>query len=307
MSPRRVSDYLAYLCLRVAICLLQALSIDTLARGSRLLAWFCHDVIRLRRRIVEENLRAAFPEWTDVERDRVARGMWRHLFLMVAEVAIASRKIHDTNWRNYIRLLNQDRMTPQLLGDRPTLLVSAHFGNFELGGYSFGLLGFPTYSVARTLDNPYIDRFLGRFRARTGQHILAKKGGYDDILRVVAEGGVLAFLADQYAGSKGCWVQFFGRPASAHKAIALLALEHRAPLVVMASRRLDRPLHYEGWVEGWADPARGGPETAGVRELTQWYTSRLEAVIRRAPEQYWWLHRRWKDHRRRKQSAARAA
>ena len=83
-----------------------------------------------------------------------------------------------------------------------------------------GILGFPTYTVARTLDNPYLDRFVNRFRAATGQHIIPKNGGYDQIVDVLARGGTMTFLADQYAGPKGCWVEFFGRPASAHKAIA---------------------------------------------------------------------------------------
>jgi KDO2-lipid IV(A) lauroyltransferase len=113
----------------------------------------------------------------------------------------------------------------------------------------------------------------------------------------------MGFLADQYAGSKGCWVNFFGRPASTHKAIALLALEHQAPLLVGIGRRLDKPLHYELGMWSVTDPKTKSPETAGVRELTQWYTSQFEAMIRHTPEQYWWLHRRWKDNRPAKRRA----
>ena len=67
------------------------------------------------------------------------------------------------------------------------MIVTAHLGNFEVGGYVLGILGFPTYTVARTLDNPYLDRFVNRFRARTGQHIIPKNGGYDQILDVLAQ------------------------------------------------------------------------------------------------------------------------
>jgi len=194
-----------------------------------------------------------------------------------------------------------------MIGPRPVIMVTAHLGNFELGGYVLGILGFPTYAVARPLDNPYLDRFLARFRGETGQHLIPKNGGYDQILDVLARGGTMAFLADHYAGEKGCWVEFFGRPASAHKAIALLAMEHDAPVVVCFARRLDRPLCIEMVGHAVADPrdATGGVGT--VHDLTQWYTVRLEEAIRSAPDQYWWLHRRWKDTRRKRESRKKAA
>ena len=86
---------------------------------------------------------------------------------------------------------------------------------------------------------------MNRFRGGTGQHIIPKNGGYDQIIEVLARGGTMTFLADQYAGPKGCWVEFFGRPASAHKAIALLALDNNARVSVCVSRRLDRPMQFE--------------------------------------------------------------
>ena len=117
----------------------------------------------------------------------------------------------------------------------------------------------------------------------------------------------MTFLADQYAGPKGCWVEFFGRPASAHKAIALLALDNNARLSVCASRRLDRPMRFELYNYAIVDPHEAGNSPGSVRELTQWYTTRLEELIRRTPDQYWWLHRRWKDPREPKRQKPQAA
>jgi KDO2-lipid IV(A) lauroyltransferase len=274
---------------------------------ARALAWVAADVLRVRRSVVDENLRHAFPELSDSQRRQLARRMWEHLFLLVLEVALAPRKIHETNWRRYVRLNGVADLIRILLSDRPTVIVTAHFGNFEIGGFMLGLLGFPTYTVARDLDNPYLDRYLNRFRGATGQHIISKNGGYDEILQVLASGGVMSFLADQAAGAKGCWVQFFGRPASAHKAIALLSLEHDAPTAVCCAQRLERPMQFEMKVTGIADPRATKVGVESVHELTQWYTSHMEAMIRHAPEQYWWLHRRWKDPRPAKRRADRAA
>lgn len=302
MKRQQAVDYLVYLVVRILICFVQAIRMETGHALARKLAWFFCDVLRIRAGVVDENLAHAFPDLSPLDRLKLARQMWEHLFLLVLEVAHAPRKIHETNWREFVHLRNEDKLVRLLLDDRPVLIVAAHQGNFEVGGYVLGVLGFPTYTVARTLDNPYLDRFLNRFRGATGQHIIPKNGGFDQITEVLGEGGTMTFLADQYAGPKGCWVEFFGRPASAHKAIALLALDNNAQVAVSLARRLDRPMQFELHNYAMIDPHQVGNNLGTVRDLTQWYTTRLEELIREAPDQYWWLHRRWKDTREKKPS-----
>jgi KDO2-lipid IV(A) lauroyltransferase len=299
-------DFLVYLVVRILICTVQAMRLETGQRLARTLAWLFCDVLRIRGRVVDDNLAHAFPAMPPAERLHLARRMWEHLFLLVLEVAHTPRKIHETNWRQYVRLTNAPELVRLLLDDRPVIMVAAHLGNFEVGGYVLGILGFPTSTVARTLDNPYLDRFVEQFRGGTGQRIIPKNGGYDQIVEVLAHGGTMTFLADQYAGAKGCWVEFFGRPASAHKAIALLALDNDARMTAAVSRRLDRPMQFELINFAMIDPHEAGSSAGTIRELTQWYTTRLEEMIRLEPHQYWWLHRRWKDTRppRREKKAA---
>ena len=174
------------------------------------------------------------------------------------------------------------------------ILLTGHYGNWELAGYLFGLFGYPTYSVARTLDNPYLDRFLRAFRERTGQKLIPKTGGYDQILEVLQSGQALSMLADQDAGQRGMFVDFFGRPASTHKAIALLAIEHQAPVVVGVARRIGPGLRYEIRCAEVIQPGEFTGSADDARLLTQRYTSALEELIRQDPTQYLWLHRRWK-------------
>jgi KDO2-lipid IV(A) lauroyltransferase len=180
-----------------------------------------------------------------------------------------------------------------LLEDRPKVFVAAHFGNFELNGYVLGMWGFPTFTVARPLDNPYLDRFVNRFRGSTGQFMLPKQGSSLAVDQLLSRGGMLAVLGDQAAGAKGCWVDFFGRPASTHKAIAVFALANHAPLSVGFARRRDATLQYEIGIEATVDTV-AQPELADVTTLTTWFTRHVEALIRRHPDQYWWVHRRWK-------------
>jgi KDO2-lipid IV(A) lauroyltransferase len=172
-----------------------------------------------------------------------------------------------------------------------------------MAGYALGLLGFPAHAVARPLDNPYLDDFLRRFRERTGQKVLAKKGDFDQMQKILDAGGVIATLADQDAGQRGLFVEFFGRPASTHKAVALLALEHRVPMLVIGARNTGGPMRYQVIAQELILPEEYEGRPDAVRAMTQRFTTALERVVRTAPEQYFWLHRRWKhqpmSHRRR--------
>jgi Kdo2-lipid IVA lauroyltransferase/acyltransferase len=291
---QRVIDFGVYLFVRTMIAVIQALPLEMCAKVAEVLATLFGRVLRIRGKVVEENLRIAFPELTTAERDAITWQMWRHLILMVAEIAQTPRKVHETNWKEHSNIVNQELFVRTLLSGRPLVLISGHFGNFELGGYLMGLFGFPTYTVARALDNPYLDRFVNDFRGRTGQYMLPKKGSGADIQRVLERGGILTLLGDQHAGQRQCWVDFFGKPASTHKAVSVFSLGNGAPTMVSYARRLDRPLHYEVGPEAICDPRDPNFELGTVPLLAQWYTDHLEKLIRRSPGQYWWLHKRWK-------------
>lgn len=291
---RTAGDYCAYLALRCAITLIQALPLSVCERGAEWLAWVFGERIGFRRAVVEENINRAMPHASAAERRRVARDMWKHLFLMVAEIAHAPRKLHRTNWRERCDVPEVERAVATLLLERPKVIISGHFGNFEAGGYLMGLFGFPTHTVARPLDNRFVDQFVNEFRARTGQHILPKQGSRDAIEKLLAGGGILALLGDQAAGEKACWVNFFGSPASTHKAVALFTLGYEAPTMVLTTRRADSPLRFAVAIDGHIDPLEEGFQMGSVPAVTEWFTRCLERAIMRAPEQYWWVHRRWK-------------
>lgn len=292
---KRIRYQLEYGIARVLVCLIQIVPVGWYAGLARRFAWLANDVLRLRDRVTQENLRNVFPDHSDVERQAISRGMWEHLFLMLCEIAVAPRYIHDTNWRDYVYIRDRDLMTSYFLAWRPTVMVSGHFGNFELAVFVSGILGIPTYAIARPLDNPYLHQWLREFRESRGQFILPATGSAGSVERVLEAGGMLSLLGDQHAGTRGCWIDFMGRPASCHKAVALFTLTQQAPMLVTGTVRRNRPLHFEILCEGVADPNNLPAEIAGVRPLTQWYNEHLESMVRRDPEQYWWLHRRWKE------------
>ena len=291
---KQAGHFCVYVFLRLVIAVVQALPLEACEKGAEIMATLFSRVLGIRRRVIEENLRTAFPHITAREVATINWQMWRHLFLMTAEIAHTPRKVHETNWKQHSQIVNQELFVRTLLSGRPLVLVSAHFGNFELGGYLMGLFGFPTYTVARQLDNVFLDRFVNDFRGRTGQFMLPKRGSRDMIQAVLSGGGILTLLGDQAAGKKACWVNFFGRPASTHKAVAAFSLANGAPTMVSYARRVGGPLHYEVGPEAICDPRDGDFQFGSIPLLAQWYTDHLEHLIRRSPEQYWWLHRRWK-------------
>ena len=292
---RRLIDYSVYLVVRVAIATIQALPLSVCERVAEAMATLFTSVIPLRRKVLMENLGIAFPQLNAAQQREMAWGMWRHLFLLLMEVAHTPRKVHRTNWRELVDVPQNEAIIRTLYTERPAVVISGHFGNFELGGYLLGMFGFPTHTVARTLDNRYLDRFVNEFRSRTGQFILPKQGSGEQIEQLLASGGALTLLGDQAAHSqRGCWVPFFGKPASTHKAVALFSLSFDAPTIVVGVRRKHRMLQYQIDVADVIDPAAADFPYAGVQPMTEWYTGCLEKIILSDPQQYWWIHRRWK-------------
>lgn len=291
----KIGDFIAYLALRIVVCVIQLTSLERCERWSVILANILHRWIGLRSDLVRENLQRVFPDWTASQATQTTDAMWRHLLLLVCEIAHAPRKIHRTNWYDHYKIDDRKQILKVLFDSRAKIVVTGHFGNFELAGYVNGLFGLPSTTLARPLDNLYVHHFITQFRSLGGQHFLSKDGSAVEIQRLLEAGGTIGLLADQDAGNRGCWVNFLGHPASCHKALALFTLSNQAPMMVCYNRRLNRPLTFEVVITGVADPLEPGDHLASVQNLTQWYNNCLEAAIRAYPDQYWWLHRRWRE------------
>ncbi len=175
---------------------------------------------------------------------------------------------------------------------RGLVVVTGHFGNWELAGASLPAFGFPVDAVMQAMRNPYLTGYVRRSRERLGMGLIDRADAWARLTRSLAAGRVVAFVADQDARGRGVFVPFLGRPASTHRAPALLALRARVPLLVGGVERVGR-LRYRLWVKRLAPPARCGVGER-VRELTRLWSQELERRVRLSPEQYFWHHKRWK-------------
>lgn len=321
----RIADAGAYLLVRLVVCAVQALPprlAYALADG---FAWLLHRFVRGRREIALANVRLAFPELAahPVAADRLVRGMFRHFARAAVEFMLIPRKLHSNTWEKYVAFPEDSPLRSVLVGERAALVATAHLGNWELAGIAAGLLGYQLHTIARALDNPRLDRLVSRFRRAHGQVIIGKNNDFDRLAAALAGGAKVGTLADQDAGPRGLFVDFFGRPASAHKALALLALKFDALVVVLGVTRVNRansaadpartppvglePFFYAVHVEEVIDPREyaGTPRAQAMGDITRRYAAAVERMVRRHPEQYLWLHRRWKT--RPAADAARAA
>ncbi len=283
-----------YAAVRILVALMQCLPERVAERMCTVGSWFLSNLLPIRRALVAENIARVFPDLPRAEVRLMRRRMWKHLLMMICEIAWAPRRLHRCNWKQFVVIPDTQQMLQNLLSPRPLVIVSGHFGNFEIGGYVTGLMGVSTVTIARKLDNPFLDGYLRKFRGGKGQWMVDKKGCAAFVDGHLENGGVLTLLADQHAGAKGCWVDFLGHPASYHKALALFALTADAPLMVSSTRRIGAPMRFQQDLFGVVDPRAQEPVTAGVRSLTTWYSDRMGEMVLLAPDQYWWLHRRWR-------------
>jgi KDO2-lipid IV(A) lauroyltransferase len=288
-------EWLIYVAVRVVVTILQWTPLAVGYRLAAVIAWVAYKVDKRHRKVAIDNLKIAFGDtMDDAERDRVVRATYRHFISMIIEIAHIPYKLSLTTWRQYIRFDVDRDVLRHVLQKKPVLLVTGHYGNWEMGGYLFGVYNFAPYSIYRKLDNPWLDRWLRQFREHTGQKMIPKKGGFDQMEAVLANGGLLCTVGDQDAGPRGLFVDFFGRPASTHKAMALMAIQHNAMVVVGAARRIDGQFRYEVDIADVVRPEELPTGPDAVEVLTRRMMAGLEAIIRKDPTQYLWLHRRWK-------------
>ncbi len=274
-----------------------------------------------------ENLGVARPLWSDAQREEYAVRAYEHIFMLAVEMASAERLITNDGWPPRVDVNHLGPELEALLRTAsragPCVMVTGHCGNFELLGYSVAQLGFPIHALYRPFDLKPLDRWIRRTREAHGLMLLDKFGAGDDLPRIMANGGMPGFVADQNAGDKGLFVPFFGRLASSYKSVGLLAIHQRARVVCGVARRVSVP--YECWDEqGRSIPPALDPRIAAaephpqslryrldvvdVIEPEDWekqpdplfyvtarYRRAIEQMVARAPEQFFWMHRYWKS------------
>ena len=247
--------------------------------------------LRIRRDVVENHLRLAFPERDEAWVRHTARAAYQHLGReMMTTLRLSSMTAEDVK-RIVHHEVGRERFYEAVNEGRGVVLVGGHFGNWELGAASIAAHGFRVDGVYQKQRNPLFDAAILEGRERLGLRLIDRNKAPKLALKSLREGRVVGFVADQNAGRTGVFVPFFGRLASTHRGAALLAIRANAPVFFGAAIRQGD--HYIGLSEE-ITVSRDGELDDVVHRMTAAYTAVLERLVREHPEQYFWHHRRWK-------------
>jgi len=246
------------------------------------------------RKTAEFNLRLAFPDWTDSQRKATLRGMTRSLGWMAAEFA----RMPNYSVENIEETIVLDGHENFLEGQRRgkgLLFLTAHLGAWELSSYAHALYGHPLHYMARPLDNARLDALVNRYRSISGNVPIFKNESARAMLKILKDAGTVGILADQNTmPQEGVFVDFFGTPACTTAGIARVAL-HTGAAVVPGYAVWDATLNkYRLRFEPPLELIRTGDTDRDILENTQQFAKVTEEIIRKYPEQWVWIHARWK-------------
>ncbi len=265
-------------------------AVRSLGRGLGRLAYL---VDAWHRRIALENLAAAFPGRSQAERRQLARHTFAHFGSLLLELLKFSTYSRE-QMRAAIDSEGKEHARQAYDKGRGVLLFTGHFGYWEMLGLVQPLFLEPIAVLARPLDNPALNERLEAMRTVTGNSVIYRQGAMRRVLRELASNHGVAFLIDQHLHTPDAvHVDFFQRRAATTSALAALALRTGAPVVPVFSMPLPGG-RYRMVYEHPVDPPRSeGPEA--IREFTQRCTDVLEMYVRRHPDLWLWMHRRWRD------------
>lgn len=247
------------------------------------------------RKTAQLNLQLAFPMWSRARRRETLNGMARNLGWMAAEFARLPKYTRE-NIEDVVILDGHENFLEGKNRGKGVIYLTGHIGAWELSSYAHALYGFPLHYMARPLDNAPLDQLVNEYRGRSGNRPVYKNEAARQMLKVLKEGGTLGILADQNTmPGEGIFVDFFGKAACTTTGIARVAL-HTDAAVVPGYAYWDAGLRkYRLRFEPPVELVRTGDAERDILENTQRFTKVIEEIIQRHPEQWVWIHARWKN------------
>jgi len=240
------------------------------------------------------NLRLAFPDWSDSRRKDATRKMVRNLGWMAAEFARIPR-LRKANIAEVVILENHENFLEGQTRGKGVIYLTGHIGAWELSSFAHALYGYPLHYMARPLDNKRIDTLVNQYRCASGNRPIFKNESARVMLKILKDSGTVGILADQNTlPAEGVFVNFFGKSACTTTGIARVAL-HTDAAVVPGYAYWDESIQkYRLRFEPPVELIRTGDAERDVVENTQLFTNIIEEIIRKHPDQWVWVHQRWK-------------
>lgn len=257
-------------------------------------AWAALNPERLAR--ATGNVRRSLPALSDAECGELARASVRYMFrTYMVDAFQLPRLLTEETWQRHVDLSGASAGVRLMVGEKPAIFLAPHAGNWELLGFFPTIMGFRMHALARPLDNPWLWKWALSKREARGMRIITKFGATEELQKVVDAGGRIAFIADQNAGEDGIFVPYFGQMASAYKSIGLFAIRYGLPIAVGVALRDGAGFRYRLHTTDVIRPEDWAGQDDPVFYVTARYTHAMERAVMLAPDQYLWIHRRWKS------------
>jgi KDO2-lipid IV(A) lauroyltransferase len=287
---RHLAEYIAFQIIAFLVMLLPLSGARWLGRS---LGVFVFDVLGYRKAVTLENLKRAFPEKSDDELQHIARGAFRNVGISLFELVWFPRMSAD-RLRSLVHFDRPDLIKEAFSEGKGVLMLTAHFGNWELLAQSiFVSFGFPVNVIVKTQANRLVDRSINKRRVRFGNKIIPMETSLREVLRALRDGEAVGLVADQAAPKENVPVEFFGAMVPTHQGPSVFSLKMGSPIVAIFSvRRADGS--YDMHVIRVPSADLRGYTEENATELTTRHVKITEDVIRRFPDQWMWMHKRWK-------------
>ncbi len=286
-----------YVAFRTAVAVVEIVSYPMARTIGRLAGRLFFHLDGRHRRVAIANLRAAEGICRDERQARrLARKVFEHLGLMTVETLLIPKRMARGELERCIELEGFEHLDAALKRGKGVVLATGHLGNWELAGLAVAQAGYDLRSIARPIENPWIDAYVTRVRRSTGQKILFKHEAVRPMVQCLRENGILVILGDQSARKNGVLVPFLGRPASTVRSTALMALKFGAAVIPLYAVRTGRDSH-----KIIATPPVEPPDVADREEaiavMTAEIARRFGEFVKAHPDQWLWMHDRWKTRR----------
>jgi len=265
------------------------------AAGKRI-AWVFYvlvsKVFRYRRKTILDNLKLVYGSELPAPQQQLLSGIYKNFVYLWMEF-LQLRRLRPENFDKHFKIHGTELIDEALKEGKGIIYMSGHYGNFEWMGQFYAMNGYPVNGIAKRQSNPYVNKFIEDIRRTNGANVVYIKNAMQEGPVLLAKNELFAIVADQDARHRGVFVDFLGQPSSTPVGPAVFQMRSGAPIFMIISVRKDYS-KFEAFIEHVYSAEAREVTDEGILEITQLHTSVLEKWIRKYPDQWFWMHKRWK-------------
>ncbi|MFQ6618774.1 MAG: lysophospholipid acyltransferase family protein [Fidelibacterota bacterium] len=290
---KELKHFIEYLLLYSLGLLVRSIPLATAVNLGEKIGTFIYKNFPVRRSVTLINLKNAFPEKSRQEVELIALKTYQN-FTKLAVEFLRLTDLKKKTIKSILKFTGLENLTAHKAKKSGGLLLTAHFGNWELAGASLALLGFPLHVIAGTQRNKLVERLIEKYRRKVGLKTIHVKDSVKNTLRALKNGNLVGILGDQDAGKYGISVNFFGIPSSTPRGPAVFAIKMGVPVYTLFTIRMNKGKH-RVIIEPFKTDDLQPLNEKNIREFLLRYNKRLENYIYQYPDHWFWPHRRWKS------------